>query len=66
MTSALLDYAAVKARLPRLVTPRRLEALSRQGLFPKFLRLTPRGPALWSADDIENWIAARMGGQVIP
>lgn len=64
--NSLLDYAAVKARLPRLVTPRRLESLSREGLFPRFLRLTPRGPALWSADEIDEWIKARLGAPVAP
>ena len=65
MTSALLDYEAVRARIgTKLVSRRRLETLSREGLFPRFVRLSPKGPALWSADDLDQWLASRLGARL--
>lgn len=51
----LLSYEEIRERWPRVSSRRRLEVLSKQGYFPKFIRLNPRGPALWPLESILLW-----------
>ena len=61
MSDRLLTYAELSEILPNLVTPRRLLQLARDGHFVDYVRLTPRGPALWPEAAVRRWLAEKVG-----
>ncbi|MGE5564717.1 MAG: hypothetical protein ACM3YN_00970 [Parcubacteria group bacterium] len=61
MTDDYMDYTALTASFPGLPSRRRLEAASRAGLFPPYVRLRPHGAALWRRSDWTAFLERKFG-----